>query len=93
MLKENLHILTSKHEYFKAVVQKFSEKNEDNQLLPLYITTIVSDFVYLQFQIEEEDLIKVLQSPKVLEDSEITKLIGDIEKELTVISGQELLAF
>ncbi|CAD8120501.1 unnamed protein product [Paramecium sonneborni] len=64
----------------KDIIANLSENQETQQLIPLAINTILGDYVYEKFEIEEEDMIKMLQNQAYFSDPSMQKAMMELEQ-------------
>ncbi|CAD8119220.1 unnamed protein product [Paramecium sonneborni] len=64
----------------KDIITNLSENQETQQLIPLAINTILGDYVYEKFEIEEEDMIKILQNQAYFSDPSMQNAMMQLEQ-------------
>lgn len=55
----------------------------------MVLNTMLQDFIYDKFQIEEEDQMKNMMGPHVLSDPDIAESLMEIEEAMFKIMGSE----
>ena len=60
---------------------------EQQQLIPLSINTMIFDYLFDKFKIEEEDLIAVMKDQNNLNNSDIQRLLQELESLMYELIG------
>ncbi|KAL4505448.1 hypothetical protein ABPG72_002510 [Tetrahymena utriculariae] len=75
-----LNLLQQQPELLKSIVKKLSQSNETVQLIPVILGTLINDYIYKEYQVEEEDQMQIMAQPSVLENTDIIILIQQVEQ-------------
>ncbi|EAR88835.3 transmembrane protein, putative (macronuclear) [Tetrahymena thermophila SB210] len=75
-----LNLLQQQPELLKSIVKKLSQQNETVQLIPVILGTLINDYIYKEYQVEEEDQMQIMAQPSVLENTDIIILIQQVEQ-------------
>ncbi|KAM3131018.1 hypothetical protein pb186bvf_016830 [Paramecium bursaria] len=74
-------------EEINIAINKFSGNPETSQIIPLVINVVLSDYIFEKFQIEEEDQIKVISNPQIMQDQEMQQLFYYLEQSMMQLLG------
>lgn len=75
IIRFQIEILNQQPELLKQLIQKLSSSPETVQLIPIIITNLLNDYIFNEFQVEEEDQMKVFARPDLASDPEIIVLL------------------
>ncbi|CAD8078612.1 unnamed protein product [Paramecium sonneborni] len=87
ILDYQVQIITNKPIDLASMIQTLSNNQETQQLIPLAVNTILADYCFEKFQIEEEDLIKMMQNPENYADQKMQKLMNQLEQAMYQLMG------
>ncbi|KAL4456482.1 hypothetical protein ABPG74_000589 [Tetrahymena malaccensis] len=87
ILTFQLNLLQQKPELLKSIIKKLSQSNETVQFIPVILGTLIKDYVYKEYKVEEEDQIQVMEQPSFLEDTDMVTLIQQVEQAMFEAMG------
>ncbi|CAD8101762.1 unnamed protein product [Paramecium primaurelia] len=85
IIKFQIQVLKQQPQELKQIIQNLSANQETQQLIPLAINTILGDLVYEKFQIEEEDMMKILQNQAYFTDIEMQQAMAQLEEAMYML--------
>lgn len=71
IIKYQVQLLNDRPDFFQSIINKLRQNPENMQMIPMVLNTLLQDFIYEKFQIEEEDQMKNMMVPNILQDPEI----------------------
>ncbi|CAD8182866.1 unnamed protein product [Paramecium pentaurelia] len=80
-----IQVLKQQPQELKQIIQNLSVNQETQQLIPLAINTILGDLVYEKFQIEEEDMMKILQNQAYFADVQMQQAMAQLEEAMYML--------
>lgn len=80
VIKFQTKILKDKQDFLKSLLKEIPQKPESAQLVPLILNMVINDFVFEEFQCEEEDYMMNLMDQKIYEDAAWIELLKGIEE-------------
>ncbi|CAK72074.1 unnamed protein product (macronuclear) [Paramecium tetraurelia] len=88
VLSFQVQILNKKPKELVQMIQALSQANQYNQILiPMAINTILFDYCYDEFQIEEEDLMVMIQNQNIFADLKVQSLLQQLEMIIFQLMG------
>ncbi|KAL4456583.1 hypothetical protein ABPG74_000690 [Tetrahymena malaccensis] len=82
-----LNLLQQQPELLKSIIKKLSQSNETVQLIPVILGTLINDYIYKEYEVEEEDQMQVMAQPSFLEDTDMIILIQQVEQAMFQAMG------
>ncbi|CAD8156793.1 unnamed protein product [Paramecium octaurelia] len=87
VISYQIQILTKKPKVLVQMIQTLSANQETQQLIPMAINTILGDYCYEEFQLEEEDLMVMMQNQNNFTDQTIQNLLQQLEEVMYQLMG------
>ncbi|EGR31562.1 hypothetical protein IMG5_106950, partial [Ichthyophthirius multifiliis] len=85
LIQYQINLLNEKPALIKEAISKMSQNQETVQQIPIIISTMLNDYVFEKFKLEEEDQMKFMANPNVLRDQEIITLLQQIEQSMYML--------
>ncbi|CAD8062201.1 unnamed protein product [Paramecium primaurelia] len=87
IISYQIEIISSNPKDLAQMIQTLSASQETQQLIPLAVNTIIADYCYEKFQIEEEDMMKLMQNPDNFADQTMHNLMTQLETAMYQLMG------
>lgn len=88
IINYQITLLNNKPEQFKPYIEKLPNSFEMAQIIPTILNVIISDMIYNEYNIEEEDYMPNIADSKQFKESEVQELMKGIEQGVYTILNQ-----